>query len=94
METMWVMLISILLLIVGFKAFGVNTREALGVVPDVYDPPGNAREVWRVKFAKGWYECQPISADPRMGLGIVRLIDRRTHSRNIIRRLDEIRLVE
>ncbi|MEK9174807.1 MAG: hypothetical protein AAB725_02445 [Patescibacteria group bacterium] len=46
----------------------------------------------KVKFARGWYECRPISADPSMGLGVVQLTDRRTHSRPIIRRLSEIRL--
>ncbi len=50
-------------------------------------------EGWQVKFAQGWYDCQPISADSSMGLGVVLLTDRRTHKRPIMRPLSEIKLV-
>lgn len=58
-----------------------------------------SKEGWQVKFAQGWYECQPFnSSDPqisssmfKMGLGMVKLTDRRTHSRMILRPLSQIR---
>ena len=48
---------------------------------------------WKVKFAKGWYECQPISVDIQMGLGMVQLTDRRTYNRPILRPLGQIKCV-
>ncbi|MEK7565088.1 MAG: hypothetical protein AAB501_02525 [Patescibacteria group bacterium] len=52
----------------------------------------------RVRFAGRWYACQQFSSsDPqisssmfKMGLGVVKLTDRRTYSRWIVRPLDQI----
>lgn len=52
--------------------------------------PATKEERWEVKFAGRWYNCQPVSADRAMGLGIVQLTDPRTHSRPITRPLSEI----
>ncbi|MDP3764406.1 MAG: hypothetical protein Q8Q95_02175 [bacterium] len=44
METMWLVMLAIILvmlIVVGIKAFGVNTREVLGVVPEVYESPND-----------------------------------------------------
>ncbi len=94
---MWVPLFLILLGagLVWIKRFSRRSTKKM-VVPSAPIPPQASDEPAvkraKVKFARGWYECRPISADPSMGLGVVQLTDRRTHSRPIIRRLSEIRL--
>ena len=54
---------------------------------------------WQVRFAGDWYECQPVGLNSYEGryegrLVQVQLTDRRTHSRVITRRADEIRRAE
>ncbi len=51
---------------------------------------------WEVFFAGCWMECvlsKAHTGSPSLQLCVVRLTDRRTHSREIIRRLEEVRIV-
>lgn len=77
------------LIFANSKGRGKKSVPVMTVAPTV-----PKEERWQVRFAADWYECQPISADPSAGRGVVLLTDRRTHSRPIVRRLDEIKLEE
>ena len=68
------------------------------LVPVPVRPEDLAKEIrrsdYQVRFAGRWYGCHLVYKDVRSGLGVVHLMDPRTHSRRIVRRTDEIKLAD
>ena len=79
-----VVLVAILL----FSIYERGIARAPGIISDPVRTQPKAK--WQVRLAGDWYECQPLGLNNNTGR-LVRLTDKRTHSRVITRPLDEIR---